>query len=392
MDIPLPAVTPDQYHAGLMAFNQSGDITQLPMAVQVRLYHDLCLSYGLDPRMRPFSLIKSKSETSTAKVLYLTAAGADAWAAAHGLTRKFVSPPHIEDLNGRKVIAIHCVARDGRGREEEDFYYRDITNDSISVQMLKAQTAAKRRVTKLFINQYAPLAGQIMTETDVEDLGWHPTSEMVDAVAHIVETMQQIDGDADEERGERFRPVGAEHPEVKHGEWRDDEFSTETGGTAAAAPDDALPAPPAPAPSSVKPKPQTPGERALAEERAKCLSFFHNLGVTPEGFDFWLAQIKPATFHVGNKDSWTKLRDNGVAHGGAACGVLIAEACHRSGFKYHAETVGLVLLVSYQIENGPDRDWAAIFALLSDNDKLDLFANRYAAKATINGVAPQHPF
>lgn len=198
----------------------SGNINSLKPAERAKLYISLCESLGLDVRMRPFIIVENG--------LYITKASCEWYAAQHHITRD-VTRPQIITEDGAKMIYIEATGTMA-GRTERDYYYKLIARGDkfppLDVQLRRAISAAKRRVTLPFISAKVPTHG-VWTEDDVEEA---------------------------RERGEKgFQEIPVDL----------------SAATKIVVPETAIPAPTTPAqqpPTVDKPKPQQPDARAKIAE------------------------------------------------------------------------------------------------------------------------------
>jgi hypothetical protein len=179
-------ISADNYNQSIMEYLQHGDITKLPIAAQVRLYEEKCKEIGMTSMDRPFSIILFKGKNT----LYLTANAANRYAADKNIVRTIASKPVIEKLEGKSAIYVH-IRGTLNGRTEEDHYWREIKADeSVAVQMSKAQSAARRRITMLFMSPNA-LQG-VISEDDIYQLGLDASKTDESAVTRIVEARATI--------------------------------------------------------------------------------------------------------------------------------------------------------------------------------------------------------
>jgi hypothetical protein len=177
-------LTPQSYAVAVMDFLQHGDITKLPIDAQLRLYEEKSQEIGMSAMDRPFSIINLKGKMT----LYLTAFAANRYASDKNIVRTIVGKPTIETLDGKKAIYVH-IRGTLNGRTEEDHYWREISpSDSIMVQMSKAQSAARRRVTMLFMSPRA-LQG-VISEDDIYQLGLDEKTTDSQAIDRIVDAQR----------------------------------------------------------------------------------------------------------------------------------------------------------------------------------------------------------
>lgn len=119
----------------------NGDISGLNPVQKAVYYVERCRQLGLDPRSKPFQVLKLNGK----EILYADKGAADQLAKIHNVNRRITDGPKVIKLGGRDVVFCQCEASLPNGRCEMDV--ATLPAGDFDNVLMKVTTKVKRRAT-----------------------------------------------------------------------------------------------------------------------------------------------------------------------------------------------------------------------------------------------------
>ena len=119
----------------------NGDISGLNPVQKAVYYVERCRQLGLDPRSKPFQVLKLNGK----EILYADKGAADQLAKIHNVNRRITDGPKVIKLGGRDVVFCQCEASLPNGRCEMDV--ATLPASDFDNVLMKVTTKVKRRAT-----------------------------------------------------------------------------------------------------------------------------------------------------------------------------------------------------------------------------------------------------